>query len=66
MQDLPKDVQEEISAAFGEFDPEKNGSIRVAELKDIMRCLGQNPSDDEWAKIKASIGSDELEREKYE
>ena len=38
----------------------------MANMKDIMRCLGQNPSDEEWDKIKASIGSDEVEREKFE
>eukprot|EP00275_Glaucocystis_incrassata_P001161 EC122033.1.p1 GENE.EC122033.1~~EC122033.1.p1 ORF type:complete len:151 (+),score=33.96 EC122033.1:79-531(+) len=41
------DAEEEILAAFKVFDKDGNGTISSPELRQIMRQLGQNLTDDE-------------------
>lgn len=43
----PKDYQEETLAAFKVFDRDGSGTISAAELKAVMKSLGENLSDAE-------------------
>ena len=43
----PKDFAEETMAAFRVFDKDGSGTISAAELKAVMKSLGENLTDEE-------------------
>jgi len=43
----PKDFAEETMAAFRVFDKDGSGTISAAELRDVMKSLGENLTDAE-------------------
>ena len=49
---------EEFKDAFAMFDKDGGGSIDAAELKDLMKSVGQEPSDAELAEMVAAADAD--------
>ncbi|CBY10470.1 unnamed protein product [Oikopleura dioica] len=45
IQDLPKELVEEIRTTFKIFDQDDDGKITTKELGTVLRSLGQNPTD---------------------
>mmetsp|Transcript_60303 Transcript_60303/g.166913 ORF Transcript_60303/g.166913 Transcript_60303/m.166913 type:complete len:155 (+) Transcript_60303:63-527(+) len=48
----------EFKEAFDLFDTEANGTISIKDLQTLMRALGQNPSDTEYADIVTEVDAD--------
>ncbi|XP_019500082.1 PREDICTED: calmodulin-like [Hipposideros armiger] len=57
-EELPKEQVAEFKAAFTRFDKNGDGTISVQELGDVMRTLGQNPSEAELKDIIARVDTD--------
>eukprot|EP01123_Difflugia_compressa_P001147 TRINITY_DN1130_c0_g1_i3.p1 TRINITY_DN1130_c0_g1~~TRINITY_DN1130_c0_g1_i3.p1 ORF type:complete len:326 (-),score=71.81 TRINITY_DN1130_c0_g1_i3:169-1044(-) len=55
---LSADYLRDLKEAFDIFDKESSGSITSSNLGDILRSLGQNPTDDEVNKMVAKIDQD--------
>ena len=41
----------EMKEAFSMFDQNNDGSVSAAEIANVMRCFGQNPTDEEVKEI---------------
>jgi len=53
----PKEKQE-LKVHFDSFDKDRSGSITLAELREVMKSLGENPTDDQVKKIIAEVDAD--------
>ena len=40
-----------MKEAFSMFDQNNDGSVSAAEIANVMRCFGQNPTDEEVKEI---------------
>ena len=47
LDDIPEDRRKEYKDAFEMFDKDKDGAITARELGNMMRSIGQNPTDEE-------------------
>ncbi|GFO35327.1 calmodulin [Plakobranchus ocellatus] len=47
MAQITQEQRDEIREAFGMFDKNGDGHISVAEIKEVMRAFGQNPTEAE-------------------
>ncbi|XP_032956592.1 calmodulin-like [Rhinolophus ferrumequinum] len=57
-EELSKEQVADFKAAFNRFDKDGDGTINVQELGDVMRTLGQNPSEAELKDIIARVDTD--------
>ena len=57
-QTLTDDQKGEIKEAFNFFDKDKDGSIDVNELNNVMKSLGKNPTDNEMQSLIKGVDSD--------
>ncbi|XP_054446763.1 calmodulin-like [Pteronotus mesoamericanus] len=57
-EELSKEQVAEFKAAFTRFDKNGDGTINVQELGDVLRTLGQNPTEDELKNIIAQVDTD--------
>ncbi|XP_033106702.1 calmodulin-like [Anneissia japonica] len=57
--DLTEEQVEEIKEAFTCFDTKGEGSISAASLKEVMKNLGQEPSDEEIQNMISEVGCGE-------
>ncbi|CAI2383066.1 unnamed protein product [Moneuplotes crassus] len=48
----------EFKEAFSLFDHDENGSVSISELGDVLRALGQNPTDNELRDMVNEIDED--------
>ena len=54
---LPEDKVTECKEVFDLFDKDKDGSITVKELGDVMRALGANPTQTELQEMINEVDS---------
>ena len=57
-QTLTDDQKGEIKEAFNFFDKDKDGSIDITELNNVMKSLGKNPTDNEMQSLIKGVDSD--------
>ena len=57
-QTLTDEQKAEIKEAFNFFDKDKDGSIDVNELNNVMKSLGKNPTDNEMQSLIKGVDSD--------
>ncbi|KAM5338852.1 calmodulin-alpha-like [Glossophaga mutica] len=57
-EELSEEQVAEFKAAFTRFDKNGDGTINVQELGDVLKALGQNPTEDELKNIIAQVDTD--------
>ena len=57
-QTLTDEQKAEIKEAFNFFDKDKDGSIDITELNNVMKSLGKNPTDSELQSLMKGVDSD--------
>ena len=57
-QTLTDDQKGEIKEAFNFFDKDKDGSIDITELNNVMKSLGKNPTDSELQSLMKGVDAD--------
>merc|ERR1712183_226160 len=57
-QTLTDEQKAEIKEAFNFFDKDKDGSIDVKELNNVMKSLGKNPTDSELQSLMKGVDTD--------
>merc|ERR1712238_297469 len=65
---LKDDEVADLKEAFSMFDIDGDGTITIKELKEVMRSLGQNPTDDELKAMISSVddnGDNEIDFEEF-
>merc|ERR1711907_235389 len=66
--DLSEDEVADLKEAFAMFDINGDGTIELSELKQVMRKLGQNPTEDELKEMISSVddnGDHEVDFEEF-
>lgn len=57
-EELSQEQVAEFKAAFSRFDKNKDGTINVQELGDILKTLGQKPTEEELKELIARVDTD--------
>mmetsp|Transcript_8109 Transcript_8109/g.13655 ORF Transcript_8109/g.13655 Transcript_8109/m.13655 type:complete len:149 (-) Transcript_8109:425-871(-) len=58
MTSLSEDEIEALTLAFNLYDLDRSGAIDAFELKEALKSMGQNPSDEEVLELMATIDED--------
>jgi len=65
---LSEDEVADLKEAFSMFDIDGDGTITLAELKEVMKSLGQNPTEKELTQMIKSVddnGDNEIDFEEF-